>query len=129
MATTQPRIDTAQRNGVLVITVLDNRLTEQLQVDQWHDQMSSAIRGASPAGIVLDMKNVEYMTSIAMLPLIATRAAAEERGARIVLCNLAPTVLKVLTVTQLLIDSRSHVKHLSMAETLDDALAVLSGSP
>jgi anti-anti-sigma factor len=129
MATAQPRIDTAHRDGVLVITVLDKRLTEQQQVDQWHDQMSSAIRGASPTGVVLDMKNVEYMTSIAMLPLIATRAAAEECGARIVMCNLAPTVLKVLTITQLIIDSRPHVKHLSMAETLDDALAALSGSP
>jgi anti-anti-sigma factor len=127
MASNAALITTARHDGVLVITVLDKRLSEQQQVDEWQDQMAQAIRDHSPTGVVIDMQNVEYMTSIAMLPLIATRAVAEDSGARVVLCNLSPTVLEILTVSQLIIDGRPHVKHLAMAETLDDALAALAG--
>ena len=109
-----------------MITVLDTRLSEQIQVDGWQDQMSEAIRLALSAGVVIDMMNVEYMTSMAIFPLVSARAVADEVGAKIILCNLSPTVLKVLTITQLIVESRAHVRHLAMAKSLDDAIAALS---
>ena len=127
MASAQSHIDVSDHNGVLAITVLDQRLTEEIQVNAWRHQMADAIRSRSPSGVVIDMKNVEYITSIALFPLIATRGVAEDVGTRMVLCNLSATVVKVLTVAQLIVESREHVKHLAVFETLEDAVKTLTG--
>ena len=129
MASPKKHISLSDRNGVLVITVLDKHLSEERQVSEWRSQMADAIRRTSPAGVVIDMRKVEYMTSIALFPLVATRAVAEETGAKIVLCNLSQTVATVLTVTQLIVESRPHAKHLAIAENLNAAVALLTGDP
>src|SRR5262245_47928331 len=126
MGSNQQHISTSNHDGALVITVLDQRLTEVDQVNDWQHQMDEAIRRACPSGVVIDMKNVEYMASVAMLPLIATRAVTEELGVRVMLCNLSATVLKTLTVAQLIVESREHARHLALADKLDDALLALS---
>lgn len=125
MAASQ-HIRLSDHDGILAITVLDERLTEEKQVNEWRDQMTDAIRGASPSGVVIDLVNVEYMTSVALFPLIATRSFAESVGAKTVLCNPSETVAKTLTVTQLIVESREHTNHLAMAETLEDAIKMLT---
>jgi anti-anti-sigma factor len=122
----RPLITTKDRDGVLVITVLDKQLNDVDQVEDWQRQMAEAIRRASPAGVVIDMQRVEYMTSVAMLPLIATRSLADELGAKIILCNLSDSVLQALTVTQLIVERREHVRHLAVAENLDAAILAVS---
>jgi anti-anti-sigma factor len=99
MASTQQHITVGNQERFLILEVIDQQLTEEAQVSAWQHQMAEAIRRASPAGVVIDMQHVEYMTSIAIFPLIATRAVADEIGARLILCNLSETVAKVLTVT------------------------------
>jgi anti-anti-sigma factor len=126
MDSTQTHVSTSDQHGILVITVLDQRLTDEMQVADWQRQMGEAIRKSAPTGVVVDLKNVEYMTSVAVFPLIATRAVADELGIKLVLCNLSMAVLKVLTVAQLIVESRQHAKHLAMAENLDDALTAVS---
>jgi len=123
--TSHPRhIIVRDHQGVLILEVVDKQLSGEAQVDDWRSEMVDTIRRASPPGVVIDMKNVEYLTSIALFPLIATKAAAEELGARVVLCNLSETVAKILTVSQLIVESRPHAKHLAMANTLEDALSM-----
>ena len=41
---------------------------------------------------------------------------------KLVLCNLSDTVLKILTIAQLIVESRDHAKRLRLAETLDEAI-------
>ncbi len=115
-----------ERDDTLILTVLDERLTNDTQVNEWKDQMIAEILNRSPTGAVIDMRNVEYLTSIAVFPLVATRTAAEEAGVKVVLCNLSDAVAKVLTVVQLIVESREHANHFSVAGDLDGAIALLN---
>lgn len=125
MTSMQPLITSTDENGILIITVLANRLNEELQVNAFRDQVAEAIRGATPSGVIVDMKNIEYMTSIAIFPLVAIRSMSNERGAQMILCNLSDTVARILTVAQLIVESRDHAKHLTVAATLENALEML----
>ena len=111
--------------GILVIEVLPSRLNEEPLVFALRDEMVSAIRQSESDGIIIDMKNVAYLTSIALLPFVGIRSAAEQRGGRVVLSEPARIVVDVLSVAQLIVESRDHAKHLQMADSLDSAIALL----
>lgn len=118
-------VEVSSHGDLLVLTVRDSRLTDEQQARAWQQQMTDAIAGASAAGVIVDMKNVDYMTSVGVFPLVAARNVAERSGGRLVLCNLSETVAKVLTVTQLIVESRDHAKHLVACESFEDAVGQL----
>lgn len=111
--------------GILVIEILPTRLTDEQQVFALRDEMVSAIRQSASDDIIIDMKNVEYLTSIALLPFVGIRSAAEQRGGRVVLCQPTGIVVDVLSVSQLIVESRECAQHLLMADSLESALALL----
>ena len=111
--------------GILVIEVLPTRLTDERQVFALRNEMVSAIRQSASDDVIIDMKNVEYLTSIALLPFVGIRSAAEQRGGRVVLCQPTGIVVDVLSVSQLIVESRAHAHHLLMADSLESALALL----
>ncbi|MBI2480091.1 MAG: STAS domain-containing protein [Planctomycetia bacterium] len=115
--------------GILVIEVIPKRLSEEPQVFALRDEMIAAIRESDSDDIIIDMKNVEYLTSIALLPFVGIRSAAEQRGGRVVLAEPAGIVVDVLTVSQLIVESREHANYLQMADSLESAIALLKRSP
>ncbi len=110
-----------------VLTVLDSQLNDDMQVMSLRDELLAALNGSAHKGLVIDMKNVQYLTSIALMPLVALRKAAETTGHHVALCNLADIVAKVLTISQLIVESRPHVRHLSMAQDLESAIRIVNG--
>jgi len=111
--------------GILVIEVLPAKLNDEPVVFALRDEMVTAIRQSKSDDIIIDMKNVEYLTSIALLPFVGIRSAAEERGGRVVLCEPSGIVVEVLSVAQLIVESRDHARHLQMADSLESAIALL----
>jgi anti-anti-sigma factor len=112
--------------NVTVLTVLDSQLNDDLQVMDLRDELLAALGQSAHKGLVIDMKNVAYMTSIALMALVALRKAAESSGHRVALCNLADIVAKVLTISQLIVESRPHVRHLAMAQDLESAIKLVA---
>lgn len=113
--------------NVTVLTVLDSKLNDDLQVMALRDELLAALAQSAHKGLVIDMKNVQYITSIALMPLVALRKAAESSGHHVALFNLADIVAKVLTISQLIVESRSHVRHLAMAQDLESAINIVTG--
>ena len=89
------------------------------------DELENVVHGASPKGFVVDMKRVEYVTSIAMLPFVNLRKTADEVGKRVVLCNMTDVVAKVLSVC---LEPHSKVSNLQLANDFKDAVQVLRQS-
>ena len=125
MSTDSQNIATRYEEGILVIEVLPTRLSEEPQVFALRDEMVSAIGQAASDDVIIDMKNVEYLTSFALLPFVSIRSAVEQRGGRVVLCRPAGIVVDVLSVAQLIVESREHAHHLQMADSLESAIALL----
>ncbi len=115
--------------GILVIEILPTQLNKEPLVSALHDEIVSAIRQSESDDIIIDMKHVEYLTSIALLPFVGIRSAAEQRGGRVVLCEPSGIVVDVLSVSQLIVESREHARHLHMADTLESAIALLKNRP
>ena len=65
------------------------------------------------------------ITSIALFPFVTLRKTVEEAGGRVVICNVADIVAKVLTISQLLVESRVSARHLTLASDLDSARQML----
>jgi len=117
------RIQSSVRDGVLVLEVKDTSLDDDEQAQCVRNELVAAVAEAS-CDVALDLRNVKYLTSVALLPFVEVRSAAETHGRRVVLCNLADIVAKVLTVSQLIVES-SHGHYLEMADDLDSAIALL----
>lgn len=124
--TSEPKhIQIGQESGVTVLTITDSQLNEYDQSHELRDEIERAITAAKPPEIVIDMRNVEYLTSVALLPFVSVSSTAARLGGQVVLCNLADVVAKVLTVSQLLVEHRSSAQHLLLSTDLDSAVALL----
>ncbi|HRX79448.1 MAG: STAS domain-containing protein [Planctomycetaceae bacterium] len=129
MADDSPYIRSRYEQGILVIEVIPKRLSEESQVFALRNEIVAAIRESDSDDIIIDMKNVEYLTSIALLPFVGIRGAVEQRGGRVVLSEPAGIVVDVLTVSQLIVENRESANHLQMADSLESAIVLLkSGS-
>jgi anti-anti-sigma regulatory factor len=108
-----------------VITVLDEQLTDEHQLYAWQSEMTETILRAVPYGVIINMKNVKRMTSAGVFSLFASRAVADEIGAKFTLCNLSTALMNVLTSTQRIVESHN-ANHLAIADSVDDAIAAMS---
>ena len=119
------RTATSSLGEILVIELLDSQITEYEQSQELRQEIVSAIETSDSSQVIIDMKNVTYLTSVALFIFVDARAATEARDGRTVICNLAEVPLKVLTVTQLLVERRSSANYLQMAEDIDSAVTLL----
>ena len=110
----------------LVITILDPELTDYEQVQAMKTEMEIAIRNSKTKKVAIDMSNVIMVTSVALFPFINARSTAEDAGGRLVLCNMSDHAVQVFTVSQLIVETRSHAKYFSFAEDLESALDQLN---
>lgn len=127
MSANAQQINSRYEQGILVLEVLPAKLSEESVVFALRDEMVAAIRQSDSDDVIIDMKNVEYLTSIALLPFVSIRSAVEQRGGRVVLSQPAGIVVEVLTVSQLIVESRDSARHLQMAESIESAISLLKG--
>ena len=71
-------IEVEQHGGATVMRITDSRINEYEQSHQLRDEIVNAIREAESRKVVLDMRHVEYLTSVALLPFVSVNQAANE---------------------------------------------------
>jgi anti-anti-sigma factor len=107
------------------ITLLDKEIRDDAQSTALRDELVRVVNQSDPPNIILDMRNVEYITSIALLPFAMLRKTIDAREGRVVLCNVSDVVAKVLTVTQILVKTRPDARQVTMADDLEAARQLL----
>jgi anti-anti-sigma factor len=121
----QPRhVRSRTERGILVLTITEPQLLGDKLVHALRQEMMAVIAPPDTRKIVLDLQPVKVLSSEAFRPLLTLRRAMQERGGQLVLCNLAPTVAKVLHETRLITTSRS--SGAAFAVQADVATAVAS---
>lgn len=106
----------------LVIEVICQHLNDYDKAAELRDEILAAMQHAQSVRVILDLRNVEFLTSVALFPFIEIRAEAEREGRHIVLCNIATPVAQALTIIQLIVESRAHAHHLVLTEDIPAAL-------
>lgn len=112
------RFDLEFVGDAAVATLLDARLVEEADLDDWGRRLYAMIEGDQLPNLVLDFSNVEQCSSSALGKLVVLQRKALAMGARLRVCNVRPEIFEVLAITQL-------TKILDVKDSLDSALASL----
>jgi anti-anti-sigma factor len=110
---------------VLVLTIVDNRLWDEKPCAELRNELITAVAETGAKKIVLDMSNVDSVSSVAFRPLLSLRRVVEDARARMVLCGLSELVAEVFRATRLLISGHSSVAPFEARSDLPSAIAAL----
>ncbi len=88
-------------HGHLVLTLTENKLQGDQLADTLNEVLGATVAAANAGKVILDMGQVELITTACLRPLLNLRNQLHAKGGRLILCNLNPLVSEVLTVTRL----------------------------
>jgi len=125
MASAYKHFESSVQDGVLVLTIKDTHLHGDQLADQLRSEMIDAVDQAGLNKVVLDFRNVEYLSSVAFRPLLSMRRKVEEVKGRVVLCNLAALVTDIFRTLRLISSSRSYPATFEVVPDVPAALTTL----
>jgi anti-anti-sigma factor len=105
---------------VVVAKCVMPNLSEEENIEPVGQELLTLVGKYECRRLILDLANVEYMTSSMVGKLIRIHRQMHRDDGRVVLCHLSPTVDEILRTSHLL--SYFHV-----AESLDEAAAQFAG--
>jgi anti-anti-sigma factor len=121
------RVLARKKAGILVLTVLDDRLQGDEQIEAVRDELLDAVTREEADRVILDLGQVELLTSAGIRPLLALRTHVKGRGGRLVLCGLRPAVTEVLETTRLITTSGSAPMPFATMPDVAAAIVLLGG--
>ena len=110
----------------LVLTITEPQLLGDKLVHALRQELMAVVAQPGTRQVVLDLQPVKVLSSEAFRPLLSLRRTVQERGGQLVLCNLAPTVAKVLHDTRLITTSRSSTAPFEVQADVAAAVASLT---
>jgi anti-anti-sigma factor len=129
METAYHHLKAAQKQGVLILTLLDEQIRGDELADALSQEMLAAAQEAGTNKVVIDMARVTYMSTVGFRPLLRVQKMVKEAGGRVVLCNLHPVVDETLHVTRLISTVRTMPSPFEKQADVDAAIASLLAAP
>ncbi len=108
----------------LVVTIIEPRMRDVAIIQQIRDEILGAINSQMSNNVVVDLKHVEYVGSVAFLAFLAIRRQPSVN--RVVLCNLDFRVREVFTLCRLIPTENQTSAPFEVAETLAAAQTLLA---
>jgi len=87
---------------VAMVDVLRDRLTEEDNIEQFGQELTSLVEKQRIATIILNMEQVKYFTSSAIGKLIMLHRRMSRSDGQLVLAKLRPEAEEILSTSQLL---------------------------
>jgi anti-anti-sigma factor len=128
MADGYKHFDSSTKEGILILTLKDTHLHGDQLADELRNEMLMALGRSGSNKVILDFRNVEYLSSVAFRPLLSLRRKMEEQKGRMVLCSLATLVSDVFRMLRLISSSRSYPATFEVFADIPTALAALGQS-
>jgi len=94
-------IQFSTEDGVLVATFLDPRLNDELISRDIGDELLRKITEEGHKRMLLDLENVEFMSSIMVGQLMMLENKARAAGVKLVMCSVAPLIQKIFNIVRL----------------------------
>ncbi len=112
-------------NGTLVLKFATQQRRTPEVSHAVRDELVSAVNDSQATNLVLDLEQVEFVGSVAMLAFLSLRRLADVE--RIVMCNVADKVKSIFVVCELLTDDPQRKSTFEHVATVDEAFASISG--
>jgi anti-sigma B factor antagonist len=97
----QARIKVEYGINTTFVTFLDKRILDDRQIRQLHESLEPVIEKNEDGEMVMNFANVGFMSSAVLGLLVRVHKRVTERGGRIRLANLDPSLRKVFEITRL----------------------------
>jgi len=101
MAEESPRLNVETENGVTVVTLTDRKVLDELEISQIGEQLNALVARSDQPKLVLDFSEVAQMSSSALGMLITVHKHLREKGGRLRLCCIQPSIYEVFIITRL----------------------------
>jgi anti-anti-sigma factor len=113
-------------NGVAVLSMALKELRGEDLANDLGKELISSWQASKSAHVILDLKEVEIVTSPCIRSLLQLRNQVKERGGHVALCGLLPQVAETFTVTRLISPSSETPSLFASFPDVTAALATLA---
>lgn len=114
-------------DGTLVLTIEVEQVKDFTVSEELRYELVHAVTSRQAKRIILDLRNMTFMTSLACVAFIGVRQAMKDMDGRVVLCNMTEFIRKVFSAKRLLVRPKNNGNvAFESADTLEDALAMLA---
>lgn len=101
MAKVKPRISVEYRDKATIVAFTDEKILEETDIRALQESVVSVIEQADAMNLVLDFRNVKFLSSAVLGLLIRISKRIYERGGELRLCNIHPKIYEVFRITRL----------------------------
>jgi anti-sigma B factor antagonist len=120
MAMNQAKMTVSERDGVMVVTLADQKILDELSISTIGKELNSLVARATSPKLVLNFRNVTNMSSSALGMLITLHKRVREASGQLRLCHIQPNIAEVFQITRL-------DEIFTICEDEDAAVAALQG--
>jgi anti-anti-sigma factor len=126
MAESYEHISVDRRDGIAILKVTTKRISEYEAAGELRKELIDAFDKEGVSQAIVDMADLETMSSVGYGPFVSLRLHVTNAGGRVVLCNLSEFINQVFTTARLLINPGSTGSRFESADTLEDAIRMLT---
>jgi anti-sigma B factor antagonist len=101
MAETLPKFTISRVGNTTVVKLAGPRITDQVYVTELGDELVAVAEAAAPPDVLIDLNDVEFLSSSVLGKLIRLLKRIREKNGRLRLCSIRPSILEVFEITQL----------------------------
>lgn len=95
------RLEIKDIGDVTVATFTDRHLLDQKTLETIGEELSGLVDDAGRQKLVLDFRNVQDISSLAIGMLVTLNKKIRAAGGKLVLCRMDPELRQVMAITQL----------------------------
>jgi anti-sigma B factor antagonist len=118
MASIKPRISVEYAENATIIAFTEEKILEQSDINALQESIGSVIDLAERLNLVLDFRNVKFLSSAVLGLLIRISKKVYENNGQLRLCNIDGKIFQIFKITRL-------TKIFDIHSTLEEALASL----
>ncbi len=101
MASIKPKVSVAYVENATIITFTDESILEEKDIQTLQESIMSVIEQAERINLILDFRNVRFLSSAVLGLLIRVSKKVYERDGQLKLCNINPKIYEIFKITRL----------------------------
>lgn len=101
MAVIRPRISVEYAKSATIVTFVDEKILEEMDIQALQDSVMSVIEEAERINLILDFCNVRFLSSAVLGLLMRISKKVYEGEGQLRLCNIGPRIYEIFNITRL----------------------------
>jgi anti-sigma B factor antagonist len=95
------RLQVSENGPVTVVRFVDGEIRGEASIEQFGQELLKLVEEDRRTHVLLNFESVEYLSSAALVKLIALHKAVKARGGQLKMCNISSEFYEVFAITKL----------------------------